>query len=67
MTNTESLFEYKGKRYKAVKQRQGCYGCAFEHADCSATGVKEMPSCIELDRKDRRDVIFVEIASFKSK
>lgn len=54
----ENEFELDGKVYVAVvADGKSCSGCALKFRPCYST---EYPYCIGSDRKDGRDVIFVE-------
>lgn len=65
----EDHFWFNGKEYnahKAVKPGD-CLGCAFlkESGACSFIGIKSLikkkPSCIQSERKDDSDIIFIEV------
>jgi hypothetical protein len=66
MENTENKFKYNGLWYIAVEQ-SGCRNCAFNTDNprsckldaIDAIGI-ELPGCSKIDRRDKRNVIFVE-------
>lgn len=54
------VFEFNGKKYQVVEVGSGCEGCAFDYClDCSEVEIKG--KCHWLTRKDKEDVIFVEV------
>lgn len=59
MGNTENRFKHDGVWYIAVEQ-DGCRNCEFSDGKkCSANDDTD-PACNEFERKDKRNVIFVE-------
>lgn len=66
----ENEFTFGGKRY--VAKRGHCEKCAFFHVDFRAgdlrcTAPRGAPSCVELERSDGRDVIFVPAGTRRKK
>lgn len=49
------VFEFEGKRLKVVEDKSACGLCAF----CGICSSKEIACCLS-ERKDRKDVYFVE-------
>ena len=59
MENTENKFNYNGLWYVAVEQ-DGCRNCAFSDGKKCFANDETVPACNEFERKDNRNVIFVE-------
>ena len=61
----ENKFIYKGKRFKTkevLPYNPSCKDCYFENKPCfSLHDAKFIPGCMEFERKDGKDVIFVEV------
>lgn len=56
---SENEFELDGKVYVAVDgHRYSCVSCAFSDYQCYSR--RTIPGCISKERKDKRNVIFVE-------
>lgn len=67
----ENEFEYCGKRYVAISGLN-CGDCAMWDADecmCNAVSSRDFifPSCNNSQRKDGRDVIFMEVQDERAK
>ncbi|MFR8990682.1 MAG: hypothetical protein ACLVH9_05890 [Fusobacterium sp.] len=61
----ENKFKYNGVELKSEeipKHDKNCEKCYFCNVDCELLYDKKLiPDCMEFARKDKRDVIFVEI------
>ena len=57
----ESEFDFNGVKYMSEESGGECIGCAFciDNEDCNAD-FDSVPPCNHVDRRDERDVIFVE-------
>ena len=56
--DNENEFELGGKIYESEDAKYHCSGC--EIFNCSSDLDERMPPCHRMDRKDGRQVIFVE-------
>lgn len=61
----ENKFKYNGVELKAEeipKHDKSCEKCYFLNMDCELLCDKKLiPDCMEFARKNKRDVIFIEI------
>lgn len=61
----ENEFTYERKKIKAKEVtpcKSSCKDCYFENKPCfSLYDAKFIPGCMEFERKDGKDVIFVEV------
>lgn len=61
----ENEFEYNGRKFKTTEIELcnfSCEGCSFSKTHCfNLAGKKLIPGCMGFERKDKKDVIFVEV------
>jgi len=59
MNNTENKFKFEGAWYESAdpEVKDGCTGCKGKYDDHFCANA---PLCVGVDRKDNRNVIFVE-------
>lgn len=54
-------FQFENKTFK-VEIGSNCLGCYFWRKDCAIKQIRSnIPECISIDRKDGKEVIFVEV------
>lgn len=61
----ENEFEFEGIKLKAEKMpsnNMSCEKCYFHNMDCDLFHDKKLiPGCMDFERKDKREVVFVEV------